>query len=344
MGSSDRSKRKIQLWKKAAFHFVFCFIVGFFSGFSPTSKASIFSNLITSNQSMKKQEISPQPTEMLQPAATQEVTFSRSVMAETPAVVLPTSSEDQQSTSPVEEEEVVRLIPRKALIVVTSTRSNDHLQGALLRRMGTTLKLVPPPLLWIVVEPLSDSSEILEILRKTGVMFRHLVSKEKFIDPEAELDNQRNVALNHIEHHRLSGIVHFAELSNYYDLGFFEEIRKTEVLRAWPIASVSENRKRVVIEGPRKSSGMNNQENPMAPIHISSFAFNSSILWDPERWGRSSSVQGTLQNSMKFVQEVVLEDETKSKGIPQGDCSKIMLWNVHIPRQIMSYHSSEKAG
>lgn len=35
------------------------------------------------------------------------------------------------------------------------------------------------------------------------------------------------------------------------------------------------------------------------------------------------------QNSMKFVKQVVLEDETKLKGIPPEDCSKIMLWSLH---------------
>ena len=32
-----------------------------------------------------------------------------------------------------------------------------------------------------------------------------------------------------------------------------------------------------------------------ARINISGFAFNSSILWDPERWGRPSSVLDTSQ-------------------------------------------------
>ncbi|XP_042475836.1 beta-1,4-xylosyltransferase IRX9-like [Macadamia integrifolia] len=349
MGSLDRSKKRVQLWKKAAFHFILCFIMGFFTGFTPTSKASIFSGfVIASNGSIKYQEISPQPMEMIQPATTtttQEETLNRSLMAETPvAVPVPISS-----SSPVEASEDLELIPRKVLIIVTPTRSNDRLQSALLRRMSTTLKLVPPPLLWIVVESQSDSSKVPEILRKTGVMYRHLVSRQTFTDPEAEMDHQRNVALNHIEQHRLGGIVHFAALSNFYDLDFFEEIREIEVFGAWPIALVSANRNRVVIEGPVCDSslvigwnarGTNDKANPVAPIHTSSFAFNSSILWDPERWGRPS-VQDSSQNPMKFVQQVVLEDETKLKGIPEGDCSKIMLWNIHIPRQIISHLPSQ---
>jgi len=41
---------------------------------------------------------------------------------------------------------------------------------------------------------------------------------------------------------------------------------------------------------------MNNESDTITPpIHISSFAYNSSILWDPERWGRTSSLQDTSQ-------------------------------------------------
>lgn len=76
------------------------------------------------------------------------------------------------------------------------------------------------------------------------------------------------------------------------------------------MALVSANRKRVTIEGPvcnsaevigwhlRRMNNNNNnatEEDAKSPLHISSFAFNSSILWDPERWGRVSSVQDTSQ-------------------------------------------------
>ncbi|KAJ4978684.1 hypothetical protein NE237_009464 [Protea cynaroides] len=348
MGSVDRSKKRVQLWKKAAFHFVLCFVMGFFTGFTPTSKASIFNGfVIPSNQSMKIQEISPESIEMVQPATTQEGNLNRSLMAETPMAVhaVLTSLEENKTTSPKEEDDDIELIPKKVLIIVTPTRSNDRLQGSLLRRLSTTLKLVPPPLVWIVVEAQSDSSEVSEILRKTGVMYRHLVSQKTSTDTEAEMEHQRNFALSHIEYHRLSGVVHFAELSNSYDLDFFEEIREIEVFGAWPIALVSANRQRVVIEGPVCDSSQvigwnprssNDQSNPVAPIHISSFGFNSSVLWDPERWGRPS-VQDNSQNPMKFIQQAVLEDETKLKAIPEGDCSKIMLWNFYIPRQIISH-------
>lgn len=84
------------------------------------------------------------------------------------------------------------------------------------------------------------------------------------------------------------------------------------------MALVSANRKRVTIEGPVCNSAevigwhlkrMNHknvtEEDAKAPLHISSFAFNSSILWDPERWGRPSSVQDTSQVGISQITKLV---------------------------------------
>ncbi|XP_059646920.1 beta-1,4-xylosyltransferase IRX9-like [Cornus florida] len=335
----ERSKKRAQLWKKATVHFLLCFLMGFFTGFAPTGEPSIFSNrVVASNRS----EFSPQPVEvLLNQDMTESGDFNRSLMVDTP-VAAPTRSNDSEPATFLEEEkEEPKLIPRKLIIIVTPSSTKDRFREVLLRRLANTLRLVPPPLLWIVVEAQSDSSEVSELLRKTGVMYRHLVSKENFTDPEVERDHQRNVALNHIEHHRLSGIVHFVGLSNVYDLSFFDEIRAIEVFGTWPMALLSANRQKVTIEGPVCDSSevigwhlrrMNNLTDTRSPVHVSSFAFNSSILWDPERWGRLSSAQDTSQNSFKFVEKEVLEEETKLKGIPAKGCSKIMLWHLHIPK------------
>ncbi|XVF76494.1 hypothetical protein PTKIN_Ptkin13bG0270800 [Pterospermum kingtungense] len=314
MGSVERSKKKVQLWKKAIVHFSLCFVMGFFTGFAPTGHNS--SNV------------------------------NRSLRAETP-VPVPPKSKEQESPKQVDVHQL-NLPGTRLIIIVTPTSTKHQFQGVFLRRLANTIRLVPQPLLWIVVEGQSDSNEISEILRKTGIMYRHLVFKENFTDPEAELNHQRNIALKHIERHKLSGIVHFAGLSNIYDLDFFKELRQIEVFGTWPMALLSANKRKVVIEGPVCDSSqvigwhlrkMNNNQTDSEtdaepkppPIHISSFAFNSSILWDPERWGRPTSVQGTSQNSLKFVKEVVLEDETKLKGIPPEECSKIMLWRLRFP-------------
>lgn len=332
----ERSKKKVQLWKKAVFHFLLCFIMGFFTGIAPMGKSSM-QVLSTSGMAY---EVSPQPVE------TSVQNYNESSFAQTPAeVAMPLHSQEVADKKDQEKDES-DTSPKRLLIIVTPTSAKDQLRELLLSKLANTLKLVPPPLLWIVVEQQSESSQVSEILRKTGVMYRHLVFTESFNNLEAEMDYQKNIALNHMEHHKLSGIVHFAGLSNVYDLSFFSEIRTIEVFGTWPMALVSANRKRVTIEGPvcnsaevigwhlRRMNNNNNnatEEDAKSPLHISSFAFNSSILWDPERWGRVSSVQDTSQNSIKFVEKEVLEGETDLKGIPSGGCSKIMLWNLHLP-------------
>lgn len=342
MSSFDRSKRRVQLWKKAIVHFLLCFVMGFFTGFAPTAKSSIFSSQAST-------------TSRLSEFSQKTIGINRSLATEIPAEVSPIPSSGQAKLLEEEEEEDIReephLVPRKLLIVVTPTSSKDRFRDVFLRRLANTLQLVPPPLLWVVVESNSDSSRVSETLRKTGVMYRHLVFKQNFTNIEEEMDYQGNIALNHIEHHRLSGIVHFAGLYNFYDLGFFDQIRETEVFGAWPIAMLSANRKRVKMEGPvcessqvigwhlRENTYEAETESPV--LHISSFGFNSSILWDPERWGRASAVQDTSQNSLKFVKQEVLEDETKLKGIPSEDCSKIMMWNLHFPSGIPPPKPSE---
>ncbi|XP_057983783.1 beta-1,4-xylosyltransferase IRX9 [Malania oleifera] len=346
MGSAERSsKKKAQLWKKAAIHFSLCFVMGFFTGFMPTAKTTIFQSHLGSNQS----EISPQPTEI---SGAEAAHANRSLRAETPVAVTARSSDEklkfptegEEKEEEAEEESEEKLVPRRLLIVVTPTSGREEFRGALLRRLGNTLSLVAPPVVWIVVEAQPETEEVSEVLRKTKVMYRHLVMKENLTEAEAEaeMDGQRNLALTHIEHHRLSGIVHFAGLHNVYDLNFFEEIRRIEVFGTWPIALLWPNRNKAIIEGPVCDSSQvigwhlrrkvwNETERRSPAVHISSFAFNSSILWDPERWGRISSAQDSSQNSIKFVKQEVLEDETNLKGIPPEDCSKIMLWHLHFP-------------
>ncbi|XP_030449837.1 beta-1,4-xylosyltransferase IRX9-like [Syzygium oleosum] len=366
MGSAERSKKKVQLWKKAIVHFSLCFVMGFFTGFAPTGKATTFAGRpLMSNKVVS----SPQPAELLDPTLTtsSHVNSNRSLISEaTERASEKTHAEPEEEDllenegSQLEEAEFPegnnKLVPRRLLIIVTPTTSgsrNHPFTGVLLRRLANTIKLVPQPLLWIIVEKRSDSDEVSEIMRKTGIMYRHLVFRENFTDPDAEMDHQRNVALRHIEHHKLSGIVHFAGLSNVYDLDFFQELREIEVFGTWPMAVLSANRKKVSIEGPvcdssqvlgwhlRKMSNetpATSESSARPPIHISSFAFNSSILWDPERWGRPSSGQPNSQDSMKFVKEVVHEDETKVKGLPGEKCSKIMLWHLRYPPARHRHH------
>lgn len=124
-----------------------------------------------------------------------------------------------------ESEERADFVHRKQLIVVTPTY-NRPLQAFYLNRLGQTLRLVPPPLLWIVVEMKSASDDTAELLRRSGVMYRHLVCKKNSTDIKDRGVHQRNMALEHIELHRLDGIVYFADDDNVYSLELFERMRE----------------------------------------------------------------------------------------------------------------------
>ncbi|CAI0471519.1 unnamed protein product [Linum tenue] len=362
MGSSERPKKKVQLWKKAAVHFALCFVMGFFTGFAPTgSKAPTTSaatrSVILSNTSSAATPHSSQIASLRSTAGGGRINKSRSSSDD--GQPLPTHFEEvktEEFTGAAELGSKSKLTPRRLIIIITPTNARDPHQGVNLRRLANTLRLVPPPVLWVVVEhmesPSGKENEVSEMLRSTGMMYRHLEYRENFTAAEAEveLEHQRNLALKHLERHRLSGIVHFAGIHNVYDLDFFDELREIEMFGTWPMALLTPHKSEVVIQGPVCDSSqvigwhLNKMkdtttkrevivEEEPPKIHVSGFAFNSSILWDPERWGRPSSSQRTSQNSIKFVKEAALdvEGETKLKGIPAQECSKIMVWRLRLP-------------
>jgi hypothetical protein len=119
----------------------------------------------------------------------------------------------------------VNFVPKKLLIVVTPTY-NRAMQAYYLNRVAQTLRLVESPVLWIVVEGNVASFETSEILRKTGVMYRHLVCKRNMTSIKDRGVHQRNTALEHIELHKLDGIVYFADDDNIYSLELFQSLRQ----------------------------------------------------------------------------------------------------------------------
>ncbi|KAJ3699489.1 hypothetical protein LUZ61_003194 [Rhynchospora tenuis] len=343
MNPLDKSsnKKKLPIWKKALIHSTICFVMGFFTGFAPTT---ITSEPNRTHQPISKLSVLPESINSLHKSSSQHV-LNQSLIAQLPM----RSNPDPLPDKPLESD------PKGLLIIITTTQYGDPTQAASLTRMAHTLKLVHPPLLWVVVESRVNAPETARLLRDTGVMYRHITYKENFTDFEEEVHHQRNAALSHLEHHRITGLVHFADRLNFYDPRFFEEIRQIEVFGTWPVATMGRNMKKVEVEGPicksSKVVGWYKKDSSNAPtaaaslvpegeenkrqaglkpdrINISGFGFNSSILWDPERWGRPTSQPDTSQDSMRFVQELVLQDEAKLKGIPP-DCSQVMVWHLH---------------
>ncbi|KAG9159278.1 hypothetical protein Leryth_024704 [Lithospermum erythrorhizon] len=238
---------------------------------------------------------------------------------------------------------------RKHLIVVTPTY-NRGLQSYYLNRLGQVLRLVKPPLLWIVVEMSAASLETAELLRKTGVMYRHLVCGKNLTDVKDRGVHQRNRALEHIELHRLDGIVYFADDDNIYTLELFQSLRKIRRFGTWPVAMLVQSKNKAVLEGPVCNGSQvvgwhtNEKSKRLRRFHVdmSGFAFNSTILWDPKRWRRPTSNLVRQLDSVKegfqettFIEQLV-EDETQMEGIPHG-CSKIMNWHLHLESRELDY-------
>ncbi|XP_006645519.1 probable glucuronosyltransferase Os01g0157700 [Oryza brachyantha] len=328
MDTEERSKKRLLLWSRAVVHFSLCFAFGVFAALVP-------------------------------PAATGAPSIDVIGASFRPTVAA--------ATPPLPDLDL--------LLVVTVARPDEDGMSleASLTRLGNTLRLVAPPLLWIVVgaENRTATARAVHALRGTGVMFRHLTyAAENFTGRPAgdEVDYQRNVALSHIQLHRLPGVVHFAGASSVYDLRFFEQLRRTRGIAAWPIATVSSSDQTVKLEGPTCSSSQitgwysedlstnttettrdssssttqaavdtnaSNQNSSSRPpeINISGVGFKSSMLWDSERFIHREKSTGINQDLIQLVRQMVTDDEDKRRGIP-SDCSEsqIMLWHLDMPR------------
>ncbi|XP_076883909.1 putative beta-1,4-xylosyltransferase IRX9H [Bidens hawaiensis] len=240
-------------------------------------------------------------------------------------------------------------VARKQLIVVTPTY-NRALQAFYLNRLGQVLRLVPPPVLWIVVEMNEASTETADILRGMGIMYRHLVCTKNLTGIKDRGVHQRNRALEHIEHHKLDGIVYFADDDNVYSLELFETMREISRFGTWPVAMLAQSKNKATLEGPVCNRSQvigwhtNEKSKRLRRFHVdmSGFAFNSTILWDPKRWNKRSSALIRQLDTIKegfqettFIEQVV-EDESQMEATPFG-CSKIMNWHLHLEALELGY-------
>ncbi|CAN8246090.1 unnamed protein product [Cochlearia groenlandica] len=248
-----------------------------------------------------------------------------------------------------EEEEDFNFVPKKLLIVVTPTY-NRAMQAYYLNRISQTLRLVEHPVLWIVVEGNAASFETSEILRKTGVMYRHLVCKRNMTSIKDRGVHQRNTALEHIELHKLDGIVYFADDDNIYSLELFQSLRHISRFGTWPVAMLAPSKNKAILEGPVCNGSevigwyTNEKSKRLRRFHVdmSGFAFNSTILWDPKRWRRPFTNPTRQLDTVKegfqettFIEQLVA-DESEMEGVPQA-CSRILNWHLHLDARDVPY-------
>lgn len=225
----ERSKSRGQIWRRAVFHFAICFMVGVFSGFTPF----VSMNLMSKHHAFSFELIPPagkiQAYSFV--SSKREMPSLNSGRTENTATLGPEAVKQElvnETSGDIDAPMLIQdsdLVSQKLLIIVTPTYARPF-QAYYLNRLAYTLKQVPPPLLWIVVEMMSQSSETADILMKTGVMYRHLMCNKNLTDIKDRGVHLRNTALSHIETHRLDGTVYFADDDNIYAIDLFEQIRQ----------------------------------------------------------------------------------------------------------------------
>uniref|UniRef100_A0A0D9UWZ5 Glycosyltransferases n=1 Tax=Leersia perrieri TaxID=77586 RepID=A0A0D9UWZ5_9ORYZ len=256
-----RSKKRLQLWSTAIVHFSICFIVGVFA-------AAVMPLAATGAPPIDSIRASFQPTA---------------------AAATPPPSPD-------------------LLLIVTVTRPHNDddvmSQEASLMRLGHTLRLVAPPLLWIVVgaRNTTATARAVHALRGSRVMFRHLTyDAENFTGLAGdEVEYQRNLALSHIQLHRLPGIVHFAGAGSVYDLRFFEQLRRTRGIAAWPIGIVSSADQTVAVEGPTCNSSQ------ITGWYSKDSNTTTETIWEYSKDSSSNTTEATWESSSNTTETNLL--------------------------------------
>ncbi|XP_042515800.1 probable beta-1,4-xylosyltransferase IRX9H [Macadamia integrifolia] len=312
-------------WTRFFLRLLLCFVLGFVLGLMPFGDV----------EDIRRHDL---PYEIKPPTFNVQKGLDGIVGPE--KVVLATMNLDLETKSEIKDP--LDVVPLKQLIIVTPTY-NRPLQAFYLNRLGQALRLVRPPLLWIVVEMNSASKETSEILSKTGVMYRHLVCSKNLTNIKDRGVHQRNRALEHIEFHHLNGIVYFADDDNIYSLELFESAREIRRFGTWPVAMLSQSKNKAILEGPVCNMSQvigwhtNEKSKRLRRFHVdmSGFAFNSTILWDPKKSRRRTSEPIRQRDTVKegfqettFIEQVV-EDESQMEAIPLG-CSRVMNWHLHL--------------
>ncbi|PRQ20859.1 putative 1,4-beta-D-xylan synthase [Rosa chinensis] len=338
----QRAPRKGQQWRRAFFRCLLFFFLGFLLGLVPFGHVDDDDAEIRShgfNFDIRPPHVNVQ----FDDGGGDRVVKRRVDLVLDVSPVVPVAEKyDDDDVAPA-------AVPRKQVIVVTPTY-NRALQAYFLNRVAQLLRLVPPPLLWIVVETKAASAETAEILRKSGVMYRHLVCGNNLTSAKDRGVYQRNTALEHIERHKLDGIVYFGDDDNIYSLDLFDSLREINRFGTWPVAMLAPSKNKAILEGPVCNGSQvngwhtNDKSKRLRRFHVdmSGFAFNSTILWDPKRWHRPTSIPIRQLDSVKegfqettFIEQVV-EDESQMEGIPAG-CSKVMNWHLHLRAHSLVY-------
>lgn len=360
--SQERSKSKGLSCRRVAVHLLFFFMVGIFIGFMPFFSVDVYKKIVSENERLPFHEgvigtetMGAKVKELETVVVEKEVELidEPQVQESPPVPAMLDDEADFAESSPalpaIEESDIVA---KKLLIIVTITSVRPQ-QAYYLNRLAHVLKAVQAPLLWLVVEWPEQSYQTAEILRSSGVMYRHLACRKNTTSVRKIAVCQRNNAIYHVKRHHLDGIMHFADEERSYSADLFEEMQKIRRFGSWPVAIHVGTKYRAVLEGPvckgnrvmRWHTVQTVQKKSLTrrfPIGFSAFAFNSTMLWDPQRWNRPpmdsvivhSGGRGGLQES-RFIEKLV-KNERQIEGLPDN-CNRVMVWNFNLEPPQLNY-------
>lgn len=339
---AERTKSKGIHIKISFVHYIICFVLGMSISFMPFFSLDISKDLVTKQKAFSfVDDVMVESTHRKIDSVTIETQVTEKVRSiENDGLDIMRKTQDFN---------IMELIPRKLLIIVTPTYERPF-QAYYLNRLAQTLRVVPPPLLWIVVEMSSQSTETAKILRNIGVVYRHLVCKDNTTSMRNREVYQRNVALSHIEKHKLDGIVHFANDDRVYSVEIFDHMRQISHFGTWPVAALSKGKKNIFFEGPVCNGSeiigwhtyQRNKLYRRFHVDMSGFSFNSTVLWDSVRWHRPTlepirqldKSRDGLQETT-FIEQMVA-DESQMEGLPIG-CCKVMAWHLRLEAPELYY-------
>ncbi|XP_062232120.1 probable beta-1,4-xylosyltransferase GT43E [Phragmites australis] len=357
--SQERPKSKGLSCKKIAVRLLLCFMVGIFIGSLPFFSVDVYKKIVSENKRLlfherdiEKELMDTKVKELETVVVEKEVELiDEPEFEKSPPVpaMLDDEANFAESAPALPAISELDITVKKLLIIVTITSVRPQ-QAYYLNRLAHVLKDVQSPLLWLVVEWPEQSFETAEILRSSGVMYRHLICRKNTTSVRKIAVCQRNNAIYHIKKHRLDGIMHFADEERSYTGDVFEEMQKIRRFGTWPVAIHVGTKYRAVLEGPickgnRVTGWHTIQKKGVTrrfPIGFSAFAFNSTMLWDPQRWNRPpmdsvivhSGGRGGLQES-RFIEKLV-KNERQIEGLPDN-CNRVMIWNFNLVPPVFNY-------
>ncbi|CAI5985836.1 unnamed protein product [Closterium sp. NIES-64] len=267
------------------------------------------------------------------------------------------------------------LVGKRLVMVVTPTYPRAY-QALYLSHLANTLRAVAPPLLWIVVEGANKTEETAQALKQTAaqclphgdpacrtVNFLHLAAGTREMAKWNKAVAQRNAALQHIEAHRMDGVIYFADDDNVYAPQLLEEVRAIRVVGVFPVgflfsadyAAVNPGKpSRPFVERPlvqRASDGVARVVGwetfewsiPKGKrggayrsfcSDMAGFAFSSRLLWT-----RLTSIPGYPRHPVRFqaIWGGYLETTFLSRLLPSPaylqpiarDATDVWVWHMH---------------